>query len=213
MNYKQLSLLVLTCALIFSCDKSEEEEVDSTAPVITLIGDPEVNVSLNGTYVEQGATASDDISGNLTDEISTEGTVNNNLAGEYEITYKVSDQSGNDSELTRLVTVQNDADFLKGMYSVSYSCVMSFGNPVNGSYESELSTSETVNNSFYLSRLNTSNTSHGEAFLNLIGTDIDLPVQTVGSQQTDGSGNVNADGFILSNDQNTGDCSQTFIRN
>lgn len=67
-------------------------------PVITLIGDSVVSVALNGTYTEQGATASDAEDGDITADIVISGdTVNTAVAGTYTINYDVQDSAGNDA--------------------------------------------------------------------------------------------------------------------
>ncbi len=67
-------------------------------PVITLVGDSVVSVALNGTYTEQGATASDTEDGDITADIVISGdTVNTAVAGAYTINYDVQDSAGNDA--------------------------------------------------------------------------------------------------------------------
>ena len=83
---------------------------DTTAPVITLIGSANISLELGDSYSDQGATASDNIDGNLTSSIVVGGdTVNTNAVGLYTITYNVSDAAGNNAvEVTRSVTVNPD---------------------------------------------------------------------------------------------------------
>ena len=69
---------------------------DSTAPVITLTGNQIVEVALNGSYSDAGATASDDTDGNVTGSITTAGSpVNTAVAGTYAVTYNVNDAASN----------------------------------------------------------------------------------------------------------------------
>jgi chitodextrinase len=81
---------------------------DTTAPVITLIGASSLTLDLGDTYTEQGATAADNIDGDLTSSIVVTGTVNTNVAAAYSVTYSVSDAAGNASSATRTVTVNPD---------------------------------------------------------------------------------------------------------
>jgi hypothetical protein len=85
-------------------------EADVTAPIITLIGNSTINLNLGDIYTEQGATASDNIDGNISANIVIGGdTVNTNTAGAYIITYNVVDNSGNTaSEIIRTVIVAPD---------------------------------------------------------------------------------------------------------
>ncbi len=80
---------------------------ETTPPVITLIGDPMIDVIQGDTYVEQGATASDNIDGDITADIIVGGDiVDTNVIGSYIITYNVSDNAGNAAvEVTRTVNV------------------------------------------------------------------------------------------------------------
>ena len=80
---------------------------DTTPPLVTLLGNPVVEHELGVAYVDAGATASDNIDGDLTLNIITGGdTVNTNVAGDYIITYQVTDAAGNPSSVvTRLVQV------------------------------------------------------------------------------------------------------------
>jgi len=79
---------------------------DTEKPVITLIGEDNVTVQLGGTYEELGATANDDVDGNITDKITVTGEVDTNTVGTYTVTYAVSDAAGNAAvEVTRTVTI------------------------------------------------------------------------------------------------------------
>ena len=81
---------------------------DTTAPVISLVGAATINLNVGDSYTEQGATATDNIDGNLTSSIVTTGTVNTNTAGTYTVTYSVSDAAGNSASETRTVVVSAD---------------------------------------------------------------------------------------------------------
>ena len=84
---------------------------DTTAPVITLTGASTINLEVGDTYNELGATATDNIDGNLTSSIVITGTVNTNSAGTYTKYYNVSDAAGNSaSQVTRTVNVTQPAD-------------------------------------------------------------------------------------------------------
>jgi Metallo-peptidase family M12B Reprolysin-like/GEVED domain/Bacterial surface protein, Ig-like domain/MAM domain, meprin/A5/mu/Secretion system C-terminal sorting domain len=80
---------------------------DTTAPIITLVGAPTINLNVGDTYTEQGAIATDNIDGDITASIVIGGsTVNTNVAGTYVVTYNVSDAAGNTAtQVTRTVTV------------------------------------------------------------------------------------------------------------
>ena len=80
---------------------------DAVVPVITLLGDAVIEISLGDTYTDAGATALDDVDGDLTDDIVVGGDVVDTAAGgTYTITYDVSDAAGNAAvRVTRMVTV------------------------------------------------------------------------------------------------------------
>ena len=81
-------------------------EPDTMAPVITLLGNATVQITVGSTYTDAGATATDDIDGVITGSIVTNNPVDANTAGTYTVTYDVSDSSGNAAaQVTRTVTV------------------------------------------------------------------------------------------------------------
>lgn len=78
--------------------------VDTTAPVITLIGSNPITITKGGTYTELGATVMDNYNTGLSATIT--GTVNTNAVGTYIITYTSADSSGNSAvPVTRTVNV------------------------------------------------------------------------------------------------------------
>ena len=88
--------------------------LDTTKPVITLVGSSPVDINVGDTYNDQGATASDNIDGNITSSIVTVNPVDTNTAGTYIVTYNVSDAAGNVAdEVTRTVNVNTVVDTTK----------------------------------------------------------------------------------------------------
>jgi len=83
-------------------------ENDITPPSISIIGDNTINIYQNTIYVDAGATAIDNIDGDLTTSIITTGSVNTNLINSYTITYSVSDAANNSTSATRQVNVIED---------------------------------------------------------------------------------------------------------
>ncbi|MGH1386368.1 immunoglobulin-like domain-containing protein [Kordia sp.] len=82
---------------------------DTTIPVITLNGSEAINLNINDTYTELGATATDNVDGDITANISISGTVDTSTPGIYIIRYNVNDAAGNAAaEVTRTVTVLAD---------------------------------------------------------------------------------------------------------
>ena len=80
--------------------------VDTTIPVITLVGDATVDIEVGSTYTDEGATASDNYDGNITSSIVTVNPVDTDVVGQYTVTYNVSDANNNAAvEVTRTVNV------------------------------------------------------------------------------------------------------------
>src|SRR5574342_448131 len=70
--------------------------IDSTAPVITLIGSSPLDVELGSVYLDAGATALDNLDGDITGSIVVGGDiVDTSTVGTYTITYDVTDSLGN----------------------------------------------------------------------------------------------------------------------
>ncbi len=79
--------------------------VDKEKPEISLNGESTMYLKLNAKYSEQGAKATDEIDGDLTDKIEVTGEVNTAKSGEYTVTYTVKDNSGNEAKKTRTIYV------------------------------------------------------------------------------------------------------------
>ncbi|USF88974.1 immunoglobulin-like domain-containing protein [Candidatus Endoriftia persephonae] len=79
----------------------------AAAPVITLSGEASVTLEAGPTpYSDPGATANDNIDGDLTASIQTSGSVDATTPGTYTLTYDVTDAAGNAAtQVTRTVTV------------------------------------------------------------------------------------------------------------
>ncbi|CAL2101393.1 conserved protein of unknown function precursor containing a type A C-terminal secretion signal. Probable M12B family metalloprotease [Tenacibaculum sp. 190130A14a] len=79
---------------------------DTVAPVISLLGDSVVSISVGDTYTDAGATASDNVDGDISSNIVVSGSVDTNTQGTYILTYNVSDAAGNAATaVTRTVNV------------------------------------------------------------------------------------------------------------
>src|SRR5699024_4943020 len=83
----------------------EETEEDITEPVITLNGDNPMELEVGETYQEPGATAEDDVDGDISDNIEISGEDDTEEPGEYEITYTVVNEAGKEVTVTRTVSV------------------------------------------------------------------------------------------------------------
>jgi len=155
---KNVCTLLLCSALILSCGKKDTPDPTPTPtptpdvvdPVITLVGNVNDTVSLNANYADPGATATDNVDGNITASIVITGNLNTNQTGDYLRKYNVSDAAGNAAnEITRFVHVKNDAGFLAGTYQAVPNC----GSTPSSQYNTNITVSSTVNNEFQFSNL------------------------------------------------------------
>src|SRR3989338_7792255 len=84
--------------------------VDTTSPVITILGTNPLTVALGSVYTDAGATALDNLDGDITSKIVVVNNVNTAVAGTYSVVFSVSDLAGNSASATRSVTVSLSAD-------------------------------------------------------------------------------------------------------
>jgi hypothetical protein len=79
---------------------------DAVPPVMTLSGDGAVSIPAKSGYFDAGATAIDNIDGDISVSIVASNPVNTNLVGTYVVTYNVQDRAGNPAlEISHSVTV------------------------------------------------------------------------------------------------------------
>jgi hypothetical protein len=79
---------------------------DAVAPVLTLRGDASVDVEAGSPYSDAGASAEDNIDGDISARVLTTSAIDTNRLGPYTVTYNVSDTAGNAATpITRTVTV------------------------------------------------------------------------------------------------------------
>jgi hypothetical protein len=130
--------------------------VDLTKPLITRNGISPVTVAVGGVYTDLGATAFDNVDGNITANILTVNPVNTAVLGQYTVTYNVSDAADNDATpATRTVIV---ADLTKPVITRNgaSSVTVAFGDPysdagataldnVDGNVTSNIVTTNPVN--------------------------------------------------------------------
>jgi prepilin-type N-terminal cleavage/methylation domain-containing protein len=180
--------------------------VDVSAPVITLNGSNPTNINVGSTYSDAGATAIDDVDGDVTSKIITTGTVNPSIVGTYTITYTVKDNAGNIATATRTVNVIDNV-----------APTVVFGTNGNSIYAKTRSTTVTVSDNVALNVAslkylwNTSTTTPTEAsfttsFTN--GSTISTPAGVSGSYYLwilakDMSGNTEIQGSNVFNLDNT----------
>ena len=186
---KNLFLLLATSLLIFSCKKE-----DNYQPVISITGDYEKVVSLNGTYTEEGATAQDNEDGDITDKIVVTGSVDTDNKGEYRIYYDVTDAAGNKAQTAiRFVQVVNDVDYMMGTYLANPTC------SGTSTYHTAVTPSTTQNNVIWINRVYNS-VSDDPVMVEVNGTVLTIPQQTIGSDVISGTGTISGNSFSLNVD-------------
>lgn len=90
-------------------DTLEKSIEDKTLPIITLVGETTINLNIGGVYEDAGATALDDIDGDITSSIVKNGSVDTSTVGTYTITYDVKDLAGNNAtQVTRIINITDD---------------------------------------------------------------------------------------------------------
>lgn len=105
-------LLTINVLVIVLKDENKTQSVNNISktedfekPEIKLNGKEEIIVVKDNEYVEENATAIDNIDGDITDKIKIEGYVDTSNVGEYTIKYLVQDEAGNAAAVIRNVKV------------------------------------------------------------------------------------------------------------
>jgi hypothetical protein len=94
--------------------------VDTTNPVIALLGDNPVAINVGDEYTDAGATVTDEQDAEILPHID-DSNIDPNTIGTYVVTFDATDAQGNDAiQLTRTVIVVNDVPITNpdGPYSV-----------------------------------------------------------------------------------------------
>ena len=86
---------------------NKEESGDTVAPVITLNGVKSVTLYIGKDYIELGASAIDYVDGSL--NVTIEGSVDTSHIGQYILTYRAMDTSGNEAIEIRTINVLEHA--------------------------------------------------------------------------------------------------------
>ena len=132
--------------------------IDIIPPTISLVGSSTINIKLENTFTDPGATATDNIDGDITSSIITSGTVDTSSTGSYTIDYSISDATGNSASVTRTVVVYQDTTApiitLTGSSTIYLEAGVTFTDPgataeddEDGDITSSITTSGTVDTS------------------------------------------------------------------
>ncbi len=93
--YRILGLSLMLGLVSCSGGGSTSSTADTTAPVIKILGFNPSSVPQGLVYSDAGATATDNVDGDITANITATNSVNTSTLGNYTVTYDVSDAAGN----------------------------------------------------------------------------------------------------------------------
>lgn len=80
---------------------------DMESPTITLLGDENMVMNVNDTFKEPGYKAYDNVDGDITEKVTVDGDIDTKKIGSYTLTYQVQDRFGNETSVSRNITVQD----------------------------------------------------------------------------------------------------------
>jgi len=92
-------------------NKSEAKRTVTVAaniPVITILGANPVNIRVDDTYIDAGATAHDAEDGDITGDIKESDNLDVSKVGSYNWNYKVTDSDGHTAKASRVINVAAD---------------------------------------------------------------------------------------------------------
>lgn len=183
-----LSLGLLALLAFTSCKKE-----DTTKPVLALNGSNPMNIDLGTSFTDPGATATDDVDGDISSSIGVTGTVDSSSVGTYTLTYTVSDDAGNVATTTRTVNVNMSRSAALGPYRTTNTCPtpQSFV-ATTTNFQAGASANQFVINMFYYNG--------GTLSCTLDGTNVTVDAGQSPNPQlllVTGSGTFNAQGKVL----------------
>ncbi len=79
---------------------------DLSCPKIKLTGGENYEVTINTKYIEPGFTATDNMDGDITNNVQVTNNIDITKLGDYLVTYEVTDKSGNSTSIKRNVKVE-----------------------------------------------------------------------------------------------------------
>lgn len=97
--------------------------IDKTAPTLTLVGNATTITKPGRAYSDPGATATDDVDGNISSAMTVTTNLVTSTVGEYSYIYSVADRAGNTATGTRKVIVAAQSTAItvtKGAYTATF---------------------------------------------------------------------------------------------
>lgn len=170
---KRINQILFLGILVFlsatSCRKR-----DNVLPEIKLVGKSVDTIILNEKLIDPGANAVDDIDGNVSSDIKSDylTLVNPDSTGTYEVTYTVSDKTGNTNSVKRTVVVINQAFPWAGTYNATDTFFDPAG-VVRKTYQLVVVPDFYKNRKVYLKQFG--NFKYNNAPINLVGYVVNIP--------------------------------------
>jgi hypothetical protein len=115
--------------------------IDMTAPIITVLGENPESIIVGNTYIDAGATATDNVDNSVT--VVTSGSVDTAVAGNQLVTYSATDSAGNVATATRDVLVVNTMTINEPSADVVYQSQNLI--PINIAFNAAIATLEMTN--------------------------------------------------------------------
>ncbi len=103
-----LKFFLIAFLFLISCGSEDDGNApltDTAPPIITLIGETNMIITLETEFIDPGSSALDDTDGDITSNIQVTGYVDTSVVGDYVLTYSVSDLAGNTASAERIVSV------------------------------------------------------------------------------------------------------------
>lgn len=105
---------------------------DNTSPSLSLNGSATITLECGDPFSDPGAQANDECDGAISSNITVDGTVDRRTPGLYTLSYRISDASGNEASLSRVVEVVDTTApnlTLTGAASLTIPCGETFSDP------------------------------------------------------------------------------------
>ena len=119
-----LKFTASSTAVGYSLQASDVELLIDNIPPVIVTNGTDVTVALGGTYTDAGATAIDNVDGDISENIVVTSNVDTTQLGSYTVRYNVQDGNGNAAiEVIRNVTVEDVDTDGDGILDANDNCV------------------------------------------------------------------------------------------
>jgi poly(3-hydroxybutyrate) depolymerase len=128
---------------------------DTITPVITLVGSSNISLTAGENYTDAGATATDNVDGDITANIMVSGSVDTSIAGTYILSFNVVDAAGNAADTVMRTVVVNAASICTATTASNYAHVQAGRATTNNIYAYAVGSGENMGlyNLFYTTTL------------------------------------------------------------